>query len=157
MSNLVLSLKEQQNLADSLFPIHSIIDSISHAETKHQLKRMMSLIHRKVCSAPDSERFVKDLDFYIGYEFCGDWETAMKNERYEDGYKWEVPTDNDLLEICKCMDNPFTEDNQYWSNEDYCKTKATTYDFYTAELNTRRKKESNYYFYISRKGGQNGK
>lgn len=155
MSNLVLNLEEKRNLSTSLFPMYSIIDSVSHEETKRELKKMIRLIHSKVGSAPDSEKFVKDLDFYIGYEFCGDWETAIKNESYEDGYKWEIPTVKDLLEICKCMDNPFTEDNQYWSNEDYCKTKATTYDFHAATLDTRRKKESNYYFYISRKGEQN--
>lgn len=155
MSNLILSSKEAQNLTTALLPIHFIIDSVSNAGTEYRLKQMIALIHRKISSAADSEKFVKDLDFYIGYEYCEDWKTAMEMEQYDDGYKWEIPTVNDLIEISKCIDNPFTEEKQYWSNEVYSKTKATTYDFYNEELNTRPKKESNYCFYISRKGEPN--
>jgi hypothetical protein len=53
------------------------------------------------------------------------------------------------------MDNPFTNDEVYWSSDPYRKLEAETYRFYSESIKTRPKKERNYYFYISRKGESN--
>jgi hypothetical protein len=155
MSNLVLSSEEKEIVFDSLDNIRSVIESVSHEETKRKIKELIAHLGIKVLYSVNSEKFVKDLDFYIGEEFCDDWETAIKREGYEDDYKWEIPTIYDLIQINKCMDNPFTNDEVYWSNTPYRKLQAETYQFYSESITTRPKKESNYYFYISRKGEQN--
>lgn len=155
MSNLVLSPKEIGLITDSLPNIQSVVELVAHEETKRKINELIAHLNAKVLFSTNSEKFVKDLDFYIGEEFCDDWETAMKREGYEDGYKWEIPTIYDLIQINKCMDNPFTNDEVYWSSDPYRKLQAETYQFYSESIDTRPKKESNYYFYISRKGEQN--
>jgi hypothetical protein len=155
MSNLVLSSEETEIVFDSLYNIRSVIESVSHEETKRKIKELIAHLGVKVLHSVNSEKFVKDLNFYIGEEFYDDWETAIKRVGYEDGYKWEIPTIYDLIQINKCMDNPFTNDEVYWSSDPYRKLQAETYQFYSESIDTRPKKESNYYFYISRKGEQN--
>lgn len=152
MSNLVLSPEEISIVLDSLPHIQSVVGSISHEETKHKINELIAHLSAKVLFSTNSEKFVEDLDFYIGEEFYDDWETAIKRVGYEDGYKWEIPTIYDLIQINKCMDNPFKNDEVYWSSDPYRKLEAETYQFYSELINTRPKKECNYYFYISRKG-----
>ena len=155
MSNIVLTVTERYELLDAICEIRPILESVTHEETKRKLIELQDMLRSKVACSVDTEKYVKDLDFYIGEEFCDDWETAIKREGYEDDYKWEIPTIYDLIQINKCMDNPFTNDEVYWSNTPYRKLQAETYQFYSESITTRPKKESNYYFYISRKGEQN--
>jgi hypothetical protein len=155
MSNLVLSPKEIGLITDSLPNIRSVVELVVHEETKRKINELIAHLNGKVLFCTYSEKFVKDLDFYIGEEFYDDWETAIKRVGYEDGYKWEIPTIYDLIQINQCMDNPFTNDEVYWSSDPYRKLQAETYQFYSESIDTRPKKESNYYFYISRKGEQN--
>lgn len=155
MSNLVLSPAEIRIVLDSLPNFQSVVGLVAHEETKRKLNEFIAHVSAKILFSTNSEKFVKDLDFYIGEEFYDDWETAMGREGYEDGYKWEIPTIYDLIQINQCMDNPFTNDEVYWSSDPYRKLEAETYQFYSDSIKTRPKKESNYYFYISRKGEQN--
>ena len=153
MSNIVLTVTERTDLLDAICKINPIIDSVNHEESKRKLAELQDMLRSKVARSVDTEKYVKDLDFYIGEEYCGDWNAAMINE--EDG--WEIPTIADLIKISECIDNPlmYTVDELYWSKESHCKTKAACYFFYNDDIVTVSKKHAHYYFYISRKGELN--
>jgi hypothetical protein len=157
MSNLVLTVTERYELLDAIFEIRPILESVTHEETKRKLYELQNMLRSKVARSVDTEKYVKDLDFYIGEELCDNWHNAMENEGYEQGYKWEIPTIDDLIKISECIDNPltYTTDEYYWSKESHCKTKASCYFFYNDDIVTVSKKHAHYYFYISRKGEPN--
>jgi len=153
MSNIVLTVTERTDLLDAICKIDPILKSVAHEESKRKLDELQDMLGSKVACSVDTEKYVKDLDFYIGEEYCGDWHAAMIDE--EDG--WEIPTIADLIKISECIDNPlmYTVDELYWSNENYCKTKATAYFFYNDDIATVSKKQIHYFVYISRKGKTN--
>ncbi len=153
MSNIVLTVTERYELLDAICEIRPILESVTHEETKRKLIELQDMLRSKVACSVDTEKYVKDLDFYIGEEYCGDWHAAMINE--EDG--WEIPTIADLIKISECIDNPlmYTVDELYWSKESHCKTKAACYFFYNDDIVTVSKKHAHYYVYISRKGKTN--
>lgn len=157
MSNLVLTVTERYELLDAICEIRPILESVTHEETKRKLYELQDMLRSKVACSVDTEKYVKDLDFYIGEELCDNWHTAMENEGYEHGYKWEIPTIADLIKISECIDNPlmYTADELYWSKESHCKTKTACYFFYNDDIVTVSKKHAHYYFYISRKGELN--
>jgi hypothetical protein len=153
MSNIVLTVTERYELLDAICKIRPILESVTHEESKRKLVELQDMLRSKVACSVDTEKYVKDLDFYIGEEYYGDWHAAMINEKNG----WEIPTITDLIKISECIDNPlmYTVDELYWSKESHCKTKASCYFFYNDDIVTVSKKQIHYFVYISRKGEQN--